>query len=393
MELYDENIARLIRRSLLGELSEGEQRELESWLKDLREHGVLFDKIKKEMRVSIESPVFYSLNDDIAWLKFKAAVRERRKRGYIRNILKYAAIIVLPLVVVASFWFLSQEQGASVLESCPPVTITPGGARAMLVSADGKIHELSGMQEQRVIEVEKGVLVKQGGGNLVYDTLSVSAQNVVSAMNTLKIPRGGEFSLTLSDGTNIYLNSATELKYPVLFDEKERKVYLSGEAYFEVVKDAERPFYVVTDDIQIQVYGTEFNVNTHRTGCIQTVLVNGKVGIRKHGTGNEIVMKPGELASFDKNNGQFDVKEVDVRQYVIWKDGYFTFENERLEQIMSTLSLWYNVDVFFQSEAVKELVFTGYMKRYERIDEILNAMTDVVGVKFSINGRTIVVSK
>jgi len=228
---------------------------------------------------------------------------------------------------------------------------------------------------------------------LEYDSLGAPEQEVVLAMNTLRVPRGGEFRLKLSDGTNVYLNSASELKYPVRFDEKERRVYLSGEAYFEVTKDSNRPFYVVMEEVQIRVYGTEFNVNTHQPGKVHTVLVDGKVGIKKRGMTEEVTMKPGELASFDREAGTFEVKEVDVRQYVVWKDGYFTFENESLEQILNTLSLWYDVDVFFQSEAVKQLVFTGYMKRYDDISEILNAITDVVGVNFTINGKTIIVSK
>ena len=271
--------------------------------------------------------------------------------------------------------------------------ITPGKSRAVLITADQIVHELNGLQEQREIEVGNGMVIKQGGANLEYDSLVVPVQEAALAMNTLKIPRGGEFRLKLSDGTNVYLNSASELKYPVCFDEKERKVYLSGEAYFEVTKDSNRPFYVVTEEVQIRVYGTEFNVNTNQPGKVHTVLVNGKVGVKKRGMTGEIVMKPGELASFDRKAGTFEVKEVDVRQYVLWKDGYFTFENESLEQILNTLSFWYDVDVFFQSESAKQLVFTGYMKRYSDISEILDAITDVVGVNFTINGKTIIVSK
>ena len=136
------------------------------------------------------------------------------------------------------------------------------------------------------------------------------------------------------------------------------------------------------EEVQVRVYGTEFNVNTHQPGKVHTVLVDGKVGIKKRGMTEEVTMKPGQLASFDREAGTFEVKEVDVRQYVVWKDGYFTFENESLEQILNTLSLWYDVDVF-----------TGYMKRYNDISEILNAITDVVGVNFTINGKTIIVSK
>ena len=393
MDLYDENIARLIRHSLTGELSEQERVELEAWLRDSEEHQVLFEKIKKEICISSESSLFRSLDDEVAWQKFKTITQERKRRVYVRRILTYAAVIVLPLAVVAGFLFLNREKDTLPMAPERVVKITPGGPRAVLITADQTVHELNGVQGQREIEVEKGVVIKQGGANLEYDSLGAPVQNAVLAMNMLKIPRGGEFRLKLSDGTNVYLNSASELKYPVRFDEKERKVYLSGEAYFEVTKDSNRPFYVVMEEVQIRVYGTEFNVNTHQPGKVHTVLVDGKVGIKKRGMTEEITMKPGELASFDRKAGTFEVKEVDVRQYVVWKDGYFTFENESLEQILNTLSLWYDVDVFFQSEAVKQLVFTGYMKRYDDISEILNAITDVVGVNFTINGKTIIVSK
>lgn len=393
MDLYDENIAQLIRHSLTGELSEQERGKLEAWLLDSEEHQVLFEKIKKEICISSESSLFRSLNDEVAWQKFKITTRERKRRVYVRKILTYAAVIVLPLAVVVGFLFLNREKDTLPIASEGVVKITPGGPRAVLITADQTVHELNGVQGQREIEVEKGVVIKQGGANLEYDSLGAPVQEVTLAMNTLKIPRGGEFRLKLSDGTNVYLNSASELKYPVRFDEKERKVYLSGEAYFEVTKDSDRPFYVVTEEVQVRVYGTEFNVNTHQPGKVHTVLVDGKVGIKKRGMTGEITMKPGELASFDRNAGTFEVKEVDVRQYVVWKDGYFTFENESLEQILNTLSLWYDVDVFFQSESAKQLVFTGYMKRYNDISEILNAITEVVGVNFTINGKTIIVSK
>ena len=205
--------------------------------------------------------------------------------------------------------------------------------------------------------------------------------------------RGERSGVTLPDGTQVKLNAESSLSYTHDFGRELRQVNLEGEAYFEVTKDSNRPFYVITEEVQVRVYGTEFNVNTHQPGKVHTVLVDGKVGIKKRGTTGEITMKPGELASFDRNAGTFEVKEVDVRQYVVWKDGYFTFENESLEQILNTLSLWYDVDVFFQSESAKQLVFTGYMKRYNDISEILNAITDVVGVNFTINGKTIIVSK
>ena len=207
MDLYDENIARLIRHSLIGELSELERGELEAWLHDSEEHQVLFEKIKKEIRISSERSFFCSLNDEEAWQKFKIATRERKQRVYIRKILTYAAIIVLPLAVVAGFWFLNQEKNTLPMASERVAEITPGKSRAVLITADQIVHELNGLQEQREIEVGNGMVIKQGGANLEYDSLVAPVQEATLAMNTLKIPRGGEFRLKLSDGTNVYLNS------------------------------------------------------------------------------------------------------------------------------------------------------------------------------------------
>ena len=138
----------------------------------------------------------------------------------------------------------------------------------------------------------------------------------------------------------MYLNAASKLKYPVQFDSKRREVYLSGEAYFEVTKDMNRPFYVVTDAVRVKVYGTEFNVNTNGIGGTQTTLVSGKVGIWGRGSVQEYIMKPFQLAEFG-DNGEFKgIRDVDVKTYTAWKEGFFVFEDEGLEGILNRLSRW-----------------------------------------------------
>lgn len=389
MKVYDENITRLIRRWMTSEITLAEQRELDLWLEGAEDHRALFDKIRGEIQISSEGTLFNRLDEERAWQMFKTMTIHRRPSGKVvrvHRLLRYVGIVFLPLFMALCIWQWNKDDSSTG----KTIAIHPGGGRAELIFDNGESYDLNGDVRDE-IEVKEGIRVKQNGELLVYD--GAAGQGMATVFNTLKIPRGGEFKLVLSDGTRVYLNSATSLKYPVVFDEKERKVYLSGEAYFEVAKEVDRPFYVVTDDVQVRVYGTEFNVNTYWKENIQTVLVNGKVGISGRGNKGEILMKPGELVSYNQNDGEFQVKEVDVRQYVAWKNGFFAFENETLEKIMSTLSLWYNVDVVFQSEAAKSLVFTGYMKRYEEIDEILNAITDVVGVTFTIKEQTIIISK
>ena len=211
--------------------------------------------------------------------------------------------------------------------------------------------------------------------------------------NVLRIPKGGEFKLQLADGTRVYLNSATDLRYPVAFTGSERRVYLKGEAYFEVAKDAEHPFIVVTDDVQVRVYGTSFNVNTLGADGVRTVLVEGKVGIRGQDSDREYVLKPNELAFYDWNSRDMKIETVDPDLYTLWRKGIFVFERETLENIMNILSLWYDMEVFFQSESAKKLHFSGHMKRYEQIDNILKAIKSAVGVTFTIKDRTICISK
>ena len=373
MDLYDENIARLIRHSLTGELSEQERGELEAWLHDSEEHRVLFEKIKKEIRISSESSLFRSLNDEVAWLKFKTTARERKRRVYVRRMLTYAAVIVLPLAVVAGFWFLSQEKDTFPMASERVVKITPGRPRAVLITADQTVHELNGVQEQREIEVEKGVMIKQGGANLEYDSLVAPEQEVALAMNTLKVPRGGEFRLKLSDGTNVYLNSASDLKYPVRFNEKERTVYLSGEAYFEVEKDSTCHFIVKAGEMEVEALGTAFNVRAYEEDKkLTATLFEGKV--RTAVGKDEVILRPDESLSFDKVSRKMQVSK-DIAAYArMWKDNELFFKGETLQEVAVMLDRLYNVQVRFASEKVKHYRFSGVIKNnsLENVIELIS---------------------
>ena len=197
----------------------------------------------------------------------------------------------------------------------------------------------------------------------------------------------------LPDKSYVWLNSGSWLRYPTRFSEESRRVEIRGEAYFEVTKDPKRPFFVEMEGVEVRVYGTSFNVNTHQEGNIQTVLVKGSVGVKILASGEESMIKPGQMAEFKQGSRKIDVKEVNVAVYTDWKDGIFRFENQRLEDILTVLSNWYDVDVFYQTVSVKELHFSGYMERYKDVSVILEAITLSTGVTFSVQGKTIIVSK
>ena len=386
---YSDRIVRLLQLYLLGDITEEERQELEDWCEEAPRNRKLFEQICQEDLFSKELYVYEKINDTKAFSVFEKRVRKVSSRS-IGNWWKYAAVLLFPILVVGSWKLMHETEQVSIVASSV-APIQPGCSQAVLVLDDGRKVFLK-EEEEGVISEDKEITVTGEKDRLVYT--SSEGKNVDEIrFNELEVPRGGEYKVRLADGTLVYLNSATRMKYPVKFDEKERKVYLSGEAYFEVAKDPERPFFVEMEGVEVRVYGTSFNVNTHQEGNIQTVLVKGSIGVKVLSSGMESVIRPGQMAEFKQGNTKVDVKDVNVAVYTDWKDGIFRFENQRLEDILAVLSNWYDMNVFYQTVSVKELHFSGYMERYKDVSVILEAITLSTGVTFSIQGKTIIVSK
>ena len=388
MEIFNEKIVRMIRLYLSGAISEEERQELERWIKESERNLRFFEEMKEEGRFAEEFPEFCRIDMEKGWRRFEQQILPNRWSLW-KQVLRYAAVIAVPVAIGLSVWLLNQGEKKGSPVVCE--AIEPGQVKAMLVLPGGTTLALKDMK-QKEIEVGEGLKATQTSAGLVYDT-GIDEKEEKLQYSMLKIPRGGEFNLTLSDGTNIILNSATNLKYPVRFGREERRVYLEGEAYFEVKKDSTRPFCVEIEGMQVQVYGTSFNVNARKGEDVQTILVEGEVGIKLPNSMKEYMLSPGKLAHFDRGTGKVQIKSVNVQQYVAWTKGIFTFEEESLEQIMNTLSLWYDVDVFYQTESVKQLHFSGHLGRYKEIQDILGAITEATGVKFTIKERIIIVTK
>ena len=377
---YDNNyIRRLIQLDLVGGLSPEEKGKLEDWINESEEHRLLFCKIKKQLSIN-EIRNYLQTDVEEAWKKVREKtfgappVRPRIRPKW----LKYAAV-VLPVLLSITLWYTWKEEmknkQATVARLNPVLTLD-----------NGEKYQLD-PEEQTEIYVNEEVKAYQAGGGLIYDTTARQEEN---KYNRIEVPRGSEYWIVLPDGTRVWLNAATELKYPVAFHAKERRVYLKGEAYFEVAPDKNRPFYVETEEVKVRVLGTVFDVNTHYTRGVRTVLVEGAVAL-EWGDQKEIRMKPGELADFDRTTTEVTLKEVDVTSYISWKEGYFVFEDEPLEEIMHTLSLWYDKEFLFVGKRSRALHFSGHIKRYERIETILSAITDVTGVEFRMNGQIILI--
>ena len=202
--------------------------------------------------------------------------------------------------------------------------------------------------------------------------------------NTLATPRGGEHAIVLADGTRAWLNAESSLTYPVRFTGGERRVEMQGEVYFEVAPDEEHPFVVESGGVDIRVLGTSFNVAS-REEMVVTTLVEGRVALRQGE--DSLVLRPNQQAIATGKG--LEVREVTARNYVLWKDGFFYFEDAPLESILDAIARWYDVEVFYVNQAVKDLPFSVKCKRYERIEEVLRRIAQTDHVKFDIRGRTI----
>ncbi len=375
----------LIKRSINTSLSAREQQQLEEWLRESPLHRELY----REAGLFLENPEKFRPEQE-KLLQFKIAYEKRLNRQHkirMRRLLfrrmRMAAAVLLPLGL--AFFFLYKPQGSEEDRRGYRVEIRPGEPKAVLVTGSGK--QISLNTEVPEVEVVEGVKIGVEESTLIYpDTLS-SGEKVE---NRLIIPRGGEYTLCLSDGSKIWMNSASELRYPVCFAGKERKVYLKGEAYFQVSPDSLRAFIVATDDLEVKVYGTEFNINTRMEESVQATLVKGAVSVCRPG-GSEMMLKPDQMAEYNRKTGELLVREVDVVNYVSWKSGMYVFENRSVEEIMDELSLWYDIGVFYKNEACKHERFSGILPRYREIGDMLSMMEKTTHVRFEVKGKGVIV--
>lgn len=317
----------------------------------------------------------------------------KNSRYRVKRYLKYAAIIVA-FVLAGGTWWMVKENPEEIIsvELSETSMLSPGTPKAYILFSSGQRMDLTTTGHDTMV-MEKGMQVRVGSsGKISYvpgDSGSILKQEIV--YNTIVVPRGGEYKLELADGTLVWLNSDSELRYPVKFVGNQREVQLKGEGYFKVSKNPEKPFRVMVGDMVVKVLGTSFNINAYKDqDNILTTLVSGKVDIQDVTGESLVVMKPNQQVDF--RHGQVFVKEVDVARFVSWIDGKFYFNDMTLENIMSQLQRWYDIEVFFTDEKLKSYPFTGVIRRdltAERIFEIIEKTTQV---KFNIKDKRVTVN-
>lgn len=392
MDQYNQNkkIAELISGEIQEILSAEERETLVNWISESEENKRLYYRLRnsynfREWRKSVEK-----IDTDTCWKELYPFLTEEKRKYRSLQILKYAAVILFPLLITGVAYYLATRQKSeSVQELQQSVqTIQPGTSKAVLILNDGKAVTLDAQRGLQIKEAD-GTNIEKTEGQLSYTPLSKRTDHT-PLYNTIRIPRGGEYSLILADGTRVYLNAMSEFKYPVQFNKRARVVELTGEAYFEVTP-SNIPFIVKTHDMKIKVLGTAFNVNAYKnSGKVITTLVHGKVKVEAKNTmGGNYILSPDEQAVFNADDLHWDVKKVDVNLYTGWKDGEFIFYDQRLEEIMEILSRWYSADVQYTSQSIRDLRFSGSLNKYNDLWEILEIIQSTNKVKIEINNTTI----
>ena len=252
------------------------------------------------------------------------------------------------------------------------------GTRAELVLPSGEVVDL--VARSGVISRGENTVINNEGKTLSYKNTGNQAPMDSLRYNEVIVPKGGEYQLVLSDGTLVYLNSMTKVRFPERFSEKCREVEVCGEAFFEVTKNKDVPFIVKTGGYEITVLGTKFNVTAYADEhVITTTLVEGVVSISGKCIGAARTLWPNEQLVLDQTSGGVEVRKVDVNYYTAWKDGMFRFRDVRLEEIMRVVERWYDMTVVYEDESVKDLHFGFNMSRLETIEPLLNI--------FELNGK------
>lgn len=362
---------------LSGELSEQERREVEEWIREEDRHREYFRQFRNNF-LKMQWGMHAGLVQG-QWKEIKARLHRRQWLFGARC----AAAVILIFGGGLLFYLHSSSE--------PPTSrwadnqVAPGKSQARLVLSTGKAIMLDTACCQ--LKEADGTAIRVASAGLVSYKTAEAEQNGQTLYNTIQIPRGGEYCMQLEDGTKVWLNAATELRYPVAFEKDRRMVYLKGEAYFEVEKETHRPFIVCAGPVEVKVYGTCFNVNNYAADCIEAVLVSGSIGMNEGA--EEIRLQPGQKASWAAKGIQ--VEQVDVAACIAWKDGNFVFENEPLEKIMEKLARWYDIEVFYSRQEVKKVCLSGDMKRYQDIRSLLYYFEQISDIRFALNGKTIVV--
>lgn len=383
MKQAQDDIIWLIVKSLRGKITPEEELFLSKWKFQSKANEQMYQRLEIESREHTEYPLFRQFHSRREWSLLLKGIYRRR---FVRRMSRVAVAASFILFGVSSYFIFSSEQDKAVkIAHVESLTDYSFSKKARLILPGGDTLQITSAAMDTL--VRHSIFVENTGNTLVYHS-NRTVDTLV--YNTLEIPRGGAYSLQLADGTKVMLNSDSRLRFPETFSNDLREVYLEGEAYFQVAKNAQKPFIVHCDQYQVRVLGTSFNISAYPDDRISmTTLVEGRVQVECGDT--TVFLLPGVMASV--SGSKVSIRAVDVDSYISWTRDQFSFSEERLEDLFKKISRWYDVDFVYEDTKMKEYKFSGFIPRYESITAVLQIMEQAANVSFKMDNRRIVVSK
>lgn len=385
----------------LGNHTEAEHQQFLEWLhrQPLQEVEMLVQEYLSlsenagSLYISEQSALVNQIEKALAQYELNHGEKSRRPNRLLGQRFWYSSAAAVLILMATSIWILvprlnTQRMPVALNEQKPAATnvVVPGSNKATLVLADGSSVKLDDSRNGKVAAQGGTIISKLGNGQLVYKSNTKSNEIFY---NTLTTPKGGQFQLTLPDGSNVWLNSSSSIRYPTAFAGTDRSVQVTGEAYFEITHNPEQPFLVNMEEMQIRVLGTHFNINAYSDEpSTRTTLLQGSVSISNAGTTS--ILQPGQQAQISKSGGMKLLADVDLEEVTAWKNGYFSFSKADLQTVMRQLARWYDVDVTYEG-AVPDRAFGGKISRDADITEVLRILRETK-VHFRIEDKKIIVT-
>lgn len=376
-------ISRLIAARILGtSLTDDENRLLDDWLQASPEHQDIFKRVQNLETVARLLELEQANYGEKMAARFKHDSR-LRKRRYV--ILRRACISIGVAACLFIGFFVAQtyflNSSSEKQHTASAFIITPGETAATLTLADGRqidVREKGQEEMTRLLDSIAHAVPQKNGDALAYHTLS--------------IPSGGEFHCFLPDGTEVWLNSQSSLRFPETFTASERRVYLQGEAFFDVTKNDECPFIVSMSQGDIKVYGTRFNITDYTGQPLSAVLVEGSIGFCPE-NGKPVRLQPSQRMTYNRTNGDVSIETVDTSIYTAWVEKRFVFKGQTLEEIMNILARWYDFTPVFASDSIRHIRLSGRLNRHDDIRILLQSYEHTTGIKFRVEGKDIFISQ
>lgn len=401
------SIVALLREQLTGRLlSEADLEQLQQWREEHVENEQVYQEMQNPAGVAEGLAKLQLLEKEKSnsYLLLLSKIKENeinKQSGFPHRIhflrsfdklrttwFRYAAALILVFGAAAYFWNINKKMGQTIISGNEAgsatliMDVAPGRDRAILTLANG---------QQIILDSTQGNIVKRGGltvinlaGKLKYEGVGVDAE-----YNTISTPKGGQYQIILPDGSQVWLNAASSIKFPTAFTGNARNVKMMGEAYMEIARNPKQPFTVVANGVEVQVIGTSFNVNAYQDEAnVRTTLVNGSVRVLDNRV-QPVILKPGQQAIVSSGAQIKIVDNADIEQTLAWKNGAFQFNRTNLADAMRQLARWYDIEVVYE-KGIPDIKFWGEMKRDLNLSQVLGVLRKM-GVKFRMEGRRLIV--